>query len=123
MSAGYLVAPRGSSKNQSLGIALTRHLRGGNEPTAGTGSTYQAYRVSLFQETDVGIRYRGLDRGQVRMIGVEADAMVNDHWYIPVRGAAAYSTYLGWPAMPNCWQASACKRAWTVSTAGRHSAS
>ncbi len=96
LSAGYLVAPKGTSKNQSFGLALTRHLRGGDEPTAGTGSTYQAYRVSLFQETDVGIRYRDLERGQVRMIGVEADAMIDDHWYIPLRGAAAYSTYLGY---------------------------
>ena len=95
LSAGYLVAPKGSSKNQSFGLALTRHLRGGHGPTTDDSLSYQGYRVSLFQETDVGVRYRDLDRGQVRMIGVEADAILDDHWYIPLRGAAAYSTYLG----------------------------
>ena len=99
LSAGYLVAPIGSSRNQSFGIALTRHLRAGDGPStgSGTGPTYQAFRVSLFQETDLSVRYRGLDRGQVRMIGIQADAIIDDHWYIPLRGTAAYSTYLGYP--------------------------
>ena len=111
VSAGYLVAPKGSSRNPSFGIALTRHLRVGGGPITGKGSgsgsgsgsnshsgpTYQAFRISLFQETDIGVRYRDLDRGQVRMIGIQADAILNEHWYIPLRGAAAYSTYLGYP--------------------------
>ena len=97
LSAGYLVAPKGSSKNQSVGIALTRHLRASDGTSNGSGPSYQAFRVSMFQETDIGVRYRDLDRGQVRMIGIQADAILDDHWYIPLRGAAAYSTYLGYP--------------------------
>jgi predicted secreted protein len=101
LSAGYLVAPKGSSKNPSFGIALTRHLRVSDGPSTGSDSgslpTYRAFRVSLFQETNLGVRYRDLDRGQVRMIGIQADAIINDHWYIPLQGAAAYSTYLGYP--------------------------
>jgi hypothetical protein len=99
LSAGYLVAPKGSSKNQSFGIALTRHLRAGDAAsTGGDGPpTFRAFRVSLFQETDVGVRYRDLDRGQVRMIGLQADALIDERWYIPLQGAAAYGTYLGYP--------------------------
>jgi hypothetical protein len=108
LSAGYLVAPRGTSKNQSFGIALTRHLGVGGASSGGGSSrnsssdddstlTYRAFRVSLFHETDVGVRYRDLDRGQVQMIGIQADAIINDHWYIPLQGAAAYSAYLGYP--------------------------
>ena len=101
LSAGYLIAPKGSSKNQSFGIALTRHLRVGDGPStrsdSGSLPTYQAFRVSLFQQTDLGVRYRDLDRGQVRMIGIQTDAIINDHWYIPLQAAAAYSTYLGYP--------------------------
>ena len=100
-SAGYLVAPKGSSKNPSFGIALTRHLRVRDDPAArsdsGNRPTFQAFRVSLFQATDLGVRYRDLDRGQVRMVGLQADAIIDDHWYIPLQGAAAYSTYLGYP--------------------------
>jgi hypothetical protein len=99
ISAGYLVAPRGSSKNQSIGIALTRHLRVADGPSTSSGGlpTYQAFRFGLFQETDLGVRYRDLDRGQVRMIGIQIDAIIDEHWYIPLRGAGAYSTYLGYP--------------------------
>jgi hypothetical protein len=109
LSVGYLVAPNGSSKNQSFGIALTRHLgvgdgsyTGGNSNSnssrdSDSGLTYRAFRVSTFHETDFGIRYRNLDRGQVRMIGIQADAIVNDHWYIPLQVAVAYSAYLGYP--------------------------
>jgi hypothetical protein len=99
LSAGYLVAPKGSSKNQSFGIALTRHLRVADGPSTTSGSlpTYQAFRIGLFQETDFGVRYRDVDRGQVRMIGVEMDAVIDEHWYIALRGAGAYSTYLGYP--------------------------
>jgi hypothetical protein len=99
LSAGYLVAPKGSSKNQSFGIALTRHLRVTDGPSIGSGGlpSYQAFRFGLFQETDLGVRYRDLDRGQVRMIGLQIDAIIDEHWYVPLRGTMAYSTYLGYP--------------------------
>jgi hypothetical protein len=99
LSAGYLVAPKGSSKNPSFGIALTRHLHGGERLATSSGSqpTYQGFRVSLFQETDLGVHYRDLDGGQVRMIGTQIDLIVDGHSYILLRGAGAYSTYLGYP--------------------------
>jgi hypothetical protein len=114
LSAGYLVAPNGTSKNRSVGIALTRHLGVGDGSSTGSngsngssdsngsrdsdsGLRYRAFRVSAFHETDLGIRYRDLDRGQVRMIGIQADAIINDHWYIPLQVAVAYSAYLGYP--------------------------
>jgi hypothetical protein len=97
VSAGYLAAPKGSSRNMALGISLTRYLRGaGDGAGGGVVPSYQAYRVSLFQETDRSIRYRDLDRGQVRMLGIQADAIIDEHFFIPLRGAAAYSTYLGY---------------------------
>ena len=101
LSAGYLVAPKGSSKNLSLGLALTHHIRVGDGPSlaAATGGlpTYQAFRVSLFQETDYGVRFLGIDRGRLQMIGLQVDAIINEHWYIPLHGTVAYNTYLGYP--------------------------
>jgi len=99
LSAGYLVAPKGSSKNQAIGLALTHHLRGGDAPSPNGGGapTYQAFRVGLFQQTDIGVRYRDADRGQLQMIGIQADAIINERWYIPLQAAVAYSTYLGYP--------------------------
>jgi hypothetical protein len=99
LSAGYLAAPKGTSKNQAFGIALTHHIRPGNEPTQVGGGlpTYQAIRVALFQQTDIGVRYRDLDRGQLQMVGVQADAILDGRWYIPLQASVATSTYLGYP--------------------------
>jgi hypothetical protein len=101
LSAGYLVAPKGSSKNQSFGLALTHHVRVGDVPTLAGGSsgwpTYQAFRVSLFQQTDFGVRFLDVDRGKLQMIGIQTDAIVSDRVYIPLQASVAYSTYLGYP--------------------------
>jgi hypothetical protein len=101
LSAGYLAAPKGTSKNVSFGLGLTRHIGVGDGAAlaGGTGGlpTYQAFRVSLFQQTDAGVRFMGTDRGRLQMIGIQADAIVNDRWYIPLQAAVATSTYLGYP--------------------------
>ena len=101
LSAGYLVAPLGSSKNLSYGLALTHHIRVGDAPSlaSDTGGlpAYQAFRVSLYQETDYGVRFRDIDRGRLQMIGIQADAIINDRWYIPLQGSVACNTYLGYP--------------------------
>ena len=101
LSAGYLAAPKGSSKNLSFGLGLTRHLRVGDGPTAvgdSAGSpAYQGFRVSLFQETESSLRFIGIDRGSLKLIGIQAEAIVNERWYIPLQASVAYSTYLGYP--------------------------
>jgi hypothetical protein len=99
-SAGYLVAPKGSSKNWALGLGLTYHIRAGEAPSlAGQNGwpRYQAYRVSLLQQVDASVRYREIRRDRLQMIGIQVDAIVNDRWYIPLQGAIAYSTYLDHP--------------------------
>ena len=101
LSAGYLVAPKGSSKNLSVGLGLTRHLRTGDAPAAASetaGSpTYQGFRVSLFQQTESTVRFIGVDRGSLKLIGIQAEAIVNERWYLPLQASVAYSTYLGYP--------------------------
>ena len=101
LSAGYLAAPKGTSKNLSFGLGLTRHLRVGDEPTA-AGDTagppgYQGFRVSLFQQTESSLRFIDIDRGSLKLIGIQAEAMLNERWYIPLQASVAYSTYLGYP--------------------------
>lgn len=103
LSAGYLVAPKGTSKNTSFGIALTHHLRVADTPAssgsdeAGSPPTHQAFRVGLFQQTDFGVRFLGTARGQLQMIGIQADAILDSRWYIPLQASVATSTYLGYP--------------------------
>ena len=101
LSAGYLVAPKGSSKNLSFGLGLTQHLgpRNGSTGAGDTaaGPTLQGFRVSLFQETESSLRFIGVDRGSLNLIGIQAEALVSERWYIPLQASVAYSTYLGYP--------------------------
>jgi hypothetical protein len=101
LSTGYLVAPKGTSKNLGVGLALTHHL-GRKTAAAGSGAdmslpVFQAYRVSLFRQLDTQVRFLNLDRGVLQMIGVQADAIVSEHVYVPLQASVATSTYLGYP--------------------------
>jgi hypothetical protein len=101
LSAGYLVAPEGSSKNLSIGLGLTRHFRAGDNPRpagdAAGAPRLQAYRVGLFEQVDSSVRFIDAERGSLRMIGIQADAIVDERWYIPLQASVATSTYLGYP--------------------------
>lgn len=99
VSAGYLAAPKASSRNLTFGLALTHHIRS-SEGAGGRGGppTYRAFRVSVFQQTEFAVRYRDIDRGRLKMLGIQADTIVDDHWYIPLQASVAYGTYLGYPA-------------------------
>ena len=101
LSAGYLVAPKGTSKNLSFGLGLTRHLRTGDLPTASSDAAgspaYQGFRVTLFQQTESSLRFIGVDRANLNLIGVQAEALINERWYLPLQASVAYSTYLGYP--------------------------
>jgi hypothetical protein len=101
LSAGYLAAPKGSSRNHTFGLALTHHIRSsdsaGSAGERGTLPTYRGFRVSVFQQTEYAVRYRDVDRGRLQMLGIQADTLVDDHWYVPLQAAVAYSAYLGYP--------------------------
>ena len=109
LSAGYLVGPKGSWKNQTFGVALTHHIRSGNTnrstspdavfATAASqnGATFQAFRFGVFQQTEFNIRYRNLVGETLQSVGLQGDAILNDRWYIPLQAAVGYSAYFGYP--------------------------
>jgi hypothetical protein len=100
LSAGYLTAPRGSSKNQTIGLALTHHIRSGAAAVAsdsGVVPTYRGFRVSVFQQTDFAVRYRGNRLVPLQMLGTQVDMLVHDRWYLPLQAAVAYNAYQGYP--------------------------
>jgi hypothetical protein len=101
VSAGYLAAPKGSSRNQTFGLALTHHIRSGDAGGAGgdpgPAATYRAWRVGVFQQTEFDVSYRDIDRGRLQMLGIQADAIIDEHWYIPLQAAVAYNAYMGYP--------------------------
>lgn len=100
LSAGYLSAPKGSSRNQTYALALTHHL-GAVHDRQGANSevptSWHGFRVSTFQQTEYKVRFRGLDKGELRMVGVQVDKPLGGPWYLPLQAAVAYSDYLGYP--------------------------
>jgi hypothetical protein len=101
LSAGYLFAPKGSSKNYTFGAALNYHVLSGREGTGSGGASagigYLGYRLSLFPQTGFNVSRRDIDRPRINMLSVQFDSLVSDHVYIPIKGAAAYNAYLGYP--------------------------
>lgn len=98
VSAGYLTAPKGSSRNPTYGLTLTRHLRSGQGDGASAApAIYQGLRLTLLHQTDVQLRYRDVARPALHMIGLQIDMPVSDRWYLPLQASAAYTSYLGYP--------------------------
>ncbi len=99
LSAGYMMAPKGTSRNQTIGLALTHHLRSengaGNE--AESPATFQAYRFSVLQQTESHVRYRDLASDPLHMVGIQLDRLLSEHWYIPLQATVAYNAYHGYP--------------------------
>jgi hypothetical protein len=100
LSVGYLAAPKASSRNQTYGLALTQHLRSGAAEGGGTpgdAATWRGFRVSLFQQTEFNVHYRGIERDNLQLIGIQVDTPLGGAWYLPVQAAVAYTDYLGYP--------------------------
>lgn len=101
LSAGYLFAPKGTSKNYTWGASLNYRIQSGRR-SAPPGPTsdpavYAGYRFSLFPQAEVKVAYRGIDRARIDMLSGQLDTIVGDHVYVPVKGSIAYSAYLGYP--------------------------
>ena len=101
LSAGYLFAPTGSSKNYTFGASLSYHLHpersGSSAPETSDSILLRGYRIGLFQQTAFNVRDRDVDGGRINMLSAQLDAIVSDHVYIPVQGAVAYEAYRGYP--------------------------
>jgi len=97
LSAGYMTAPKGSSRNQTFGLSLTHHLRSGQGGDASGPALYQGLRLSVLHQTDLNLSYRGTDRPSLQMLGLQLDIPVGQRWYLPLQASAAYNAYLGYP--------------------------
>lgn len=98
VTAGYLTAPKGSSRNPTYGLTLTRHLRAGQgRDDAPAPATYQGLRVTLLHQSDTQLRYRDVAHPALHMLGLQLDLPLSERWYLPVQASAAYTSYLGYP--------------------------
>ncbi len=97
LSVGYLSAPNGSSRNQTIGLALVQHLRSGQGADSASVASWQGLRVSVFHQTDYHLRYRDSDVPSLQMMGLQLDMPLGQRWYLPLQAAGAYNAYRGYP--------------------------
>ncbi|WP_130482255.1 hypothetical protein [Sphaerotilus mobilis] len=96
LSAGYLTAPRGSSRNLAYGLALNYHVR----PAGRAGDAapvFRASRFSLFQQTGTNVRYGGIDRDPLQMLAAQLDTQLSERWFLPLQASVAWNAYLTYP--------------------------
>ena len=101
LSSGYLFAPEGSSKNLTIGAALNYHLSTEGKNLRGFrtahGGVFRGFRFNLFQQTEFKVRVGNKKRGDIGLLSVQLDKIINDNWYIPFQASVAYNSFLGYP--------------------------
>lgn len=97
VSVGAMAAPRGSSRNETFGLSLTRHLRSGGSVASDGPAVYQGLRLSVLHQSDLHVDYREERRPSVQMLGLQLDLPLSPRWYLPLQASGAYTAYLGYP--------------------------
>lgn len=101
LSGGYLFAPKGSSKNFTLGAAMNYHISGGeNHPqrfSSVEAREFRGFRFNLFQQTEFDVQVGNNMHNNINMLSIQFDYILNDYCYIPVQANVAYNEFLGYP--------------------------
>ena len=94
LSAGMLFAPRGTSRNVTVGAALNYHLSAG----AATGDgVYDGYRIDVFQQTELHPKIGDRTQGAIKLLTTQIDDVLGENVYVPIQASIAYSRFLGYP--------------------------
>ena len=101
LSSGYLFAPKGSSKNFTLGAAMNYHLSTEEKNirrfSTAKGLVFRGFRFNVFQQTEFDVRVGNRKHGNINLLSVQLDTIVNDNWYLPIQVSIAYNEFLGYP--------------------------
>jgi hypothetical protein len=100
LTGGYLFAPRGTSRNLTLGAALDVHLSpdrwhlldGGSRDTLNQG-----YRYHVFQQSELRPKIGNRTQGAIKMLSSQIDYVADANVYLPMQASIAYSRFLGYP--------------------------
>lgn len=99
LSTGYLVAPRGTSKNTTVGVALSYHpfsIQREAFPEEGD-ITFKDQRLSLYVQSEERVEVGGRSQSSVHLLTGQYDTVLSRHWYIPVQASIAFNAFLGYP--------------------------
>jgi hypothetical protein len=93
LSAGYLYAPLGTSRNWTVGLGMTYHLSYARRAPDAGDYTLRGIRLNVFGRQTSGIFYNGRETDGISMIAVQADYALNRHWYLAGQVAAAVTAF------------------------------
>jgi len=92
LAAGYMHAPLGTSRNWTVGVGLNYHLsHGEDEPNS--DYTLHGMRLNVLGRRTSRVSYNGRRSEPLNLIAVQADYVLNDHWYLTGQIAAAGNTF------------------------------
>jgi hypothetical protein len=101
LSGGYLFAPRGTSKNATVGAALSYHPFSARRPRLPDedwdGIFFRDHRLSLYLQSERNVRVGDRDQSSVNLLSAQHDSIVSAHWYVPVQASIAFNEFLGYP--------------------------
>lgn len=101
LSGGYLVAPKGSSKNFTLGAAMNYHLSGKQRNLRGFSAAkdpvYRGIRFNIFPQTEFNVRVANKTHQNINMLSAQFDYLLNDNWYLAAQASVAYNEFLEYP--------------------------
>lgn len=100
LSAGYQFAPFATSQNWTVGLGMNYHLShrrpSDTASTSGLDYNLRGVRLNVFGRATSSITYNGRQSEGINMIAVQADYMLNDHWYLAGQVAAATTAFRGY---------------------------
>jgi len=100
LSGGYLAAPRGNSRNCTVGAVMNYHLAatdGAGGPGRAQSVAFRGFRVHLFHQTEFNVRVGNGGHPDLKLITLQLDNLLSDHWYLPVQVGVAYNDFIGYP--------------------------
>lgn len=96
LSAGYMAAPRGTSKNVTYGAALNYMISPRGGESAGD-NVLQGYRFHLLQQTEFDVQVANSSPANLKMLTLQMDLLLGERLYVPVQGSVAGNAYVGYP--------------------------
>ena len=100
VSAGYLAAPLGTSRNWSVGAGLNYHMPSASQAMSADNAddevALRGLRVNLFQRAMFNIEYNGGPVDDLYLSTAQVDYSFNNNWYIPLQIAAAVNDFRGY---------------------------
>ncbi len=99
LSAGYLSAPKGTSRNWSFGAAISYHLTPEkldlNNDRTKRDLALRGVRINVFDRKSFNVATNGEKISDLNLVAVQLDYSFRDHWYLPFQVAAATNEYDG----------------------------